>query len=71
MMVATGYFKVLVPGAHPIDEVVPFDGRDLESVQAAWARAVDMRRAAGTKALSRWGAIQVEGPWSRVPRIDL
>ncbi len=81
-MSATGYFKVPTRGARAIDEVVPFDGRDLESVTAAWVFAQDLRSARGypardllgvggePKKVVRWGAIQVDGPWSRAPRID-
>lgn len=69
-MSATGYFKVPIRGVPAIDEVVPFDGRDLESITRAWVFAQDLRFARDGQKVVRWGAIQVDGPWSRAPRID-
>lgn len=71
-MSATGYFKVLcrVSPVRQIDLVVPFDGRDVDSIAMAWARVLDMATEVRASGVVRWGSTQVQGPWSSVRRID-
>ena len=68
---ATGYFKVptsRVPVA--VDTCFPFDGRDAESIAAAWERAREMRFENAAPTIVRWGDLQIQGPWSLARRID-
>ena len=70
-MSATGYFKVPTSMvALPVDACFPFDGRDAESIGAAWEKAREMRFEHAAKTIVRWGDLQIQGAWSLARRID-